>query len=613
MSLFSRIPSDPPQLALYYSNNGVHVFPCQPGSKKPFTFDKLGFLHGFKDATTDQGAITGAWTVAPGAMVGIPTGQKSGYWVLDIDVKHGDPDDALAELEAHYGAFNTMAVRTPSGGLHIYFQCAPGTEALGIFEGEALPNGVIVDLRANGGYAIAPGSRSQKGTYAVCIDREVTAAPAQLVADMAAICRNASAFRVVGGTSSLQYQRTVRDLAEQIRNNKDWHKSQRELIAKWTSSYGIPPEEWVKLAPLFQQQGYSLEQTIQQIHSSAAGAFNKFAPKAEPIKSELEFVPLSGLQSRDPPEWQIAGVIPEKTFGYIYGPSASFKTFVALDMALSMAYGRHWQGRPTKRARVLYILGEGQGAFANRVRSWRHARGLEAEDADLFTLFQPIQFMNTQDVARLVQAIKDTGLAPDWIFLDTVQRNFGPGDPDKTQDMTLFVAAIDAVRAEFGCGVFAVHHAGKDLSKGARNSSVLFASADWEMRTEREETSPSFTLVSTKAKDWDEFGRLRLITQPVAVIDPRTGEEVTSLVVSDQPDTEQAFAPKPPQGAAQEAVMAILTAGGSLKFGEILTRTTLHKGTIWNALTKLQAKNSVIKDNESGCYYIPKGNQDDSW
>ena len=270
MSLFSTLPANPAQLAIYFSEQGTPVFPCQPSSKRPFRFDKLGFVHGFHDATTDRSKIEGAWMIAPAAMVGLPTGEISGWWVLDIDAKHCDPEEALAELEAHYGAFSTLVVKTPSGGFHVYFQWTPDSAGLSIFETEELPNGVTVDLRGNGGYAIAPGSRSHTGAYQVWIDRDIAAAPAELVTDMTALCNRSATFRVVGGTTSLKYQRTVRDLAEHIRNNQDWHKSQRELIAKWTAAYGVPPDEWVKLAPLFQQDGYSLEQTIKEMQVAVA-------------------------------------------------------------------------------------------------------------------------------------------------------------------------------------------------------------------------------------------------------------------------------------------------------------------------------------------------------
>jgi len=53
--------------------------------------------NGFKDATTDQEAISRWWREYPDAGIGMPTGSKSGLIVIDIDVKKGkDGTVALA-------------------------------------------------------------------------------------------------------------------------------------------------------------------------------------------------------------------------------------------------------------------------------------------------------------------------------------------------------------------------------------------------------------------------------------------------------------------------------------------------------------------------------------
>jgi hypothetical protein len=55
---------------------GYLVFPCAPGTKKPFT------PNGFHDATTDRERIEHWWTQQPRANIAIPT---SGLVVIDID------------------------------------------------------------------------------------------------------------------------------------------------------------------------------------------------------------------------------------------------------------------------------------------------------------------------------------------------------------------------------------------------------------------------------------------------------------------------------------------------------------------------------------------------
>ena len=132
--------------ALAYAARGWPVFPCQPGQKIPAT------THGFRDATTDEQQIAAWFTRHPGANLAIATGAP-GPDVLDVD-QHG-PDGsgfpAYARLRpAGLLTGATAYVRTPSGGMHVYFT---GT---GQRNGH-LP-GCHLDFRSRGGYILAPPS-----------------------------------------------------------------------------------------------------------------------------------------------------------------------------------------------------------------------------------------------------------------------------------------------------------------------------------------------------------------------------------------------------------------------------------------------------------------------
>src|SRR5262245_53198003 len=65
--------------ALDLAAQGLHVFPCHAGTKKPLT------EHGLLDATRDEAQIQAWWERWPKAMVAVATGPASGIWVLDID------------------------------------------------------------------------------------------------------------------------------------------------------------------------------------------------------------------------------------------------------------------------------------------------------------------------------------------------------------------------------------------------------------------------------------------------------------------------------------------------------------------------------------------------
>ena len=124
------------QAALKLAGKGKPVFPCKP-NKAPYT------SRGFKDATTDPGRITALFTKHRAEKVGMATGRASDVFVLDVDRL-----EALGELPKELP--ETLTIRTPSGGLHYYFNHVEGVSN----KTGKLPVGI--DIRGDGGYVIVP-------------------------------------------------------------------------------------------------------------------------------------------------------------------------------------------------------------------------------------------------------------------------------------------------------------------------------------------------------------------------------------------------------------------------------------------------------------------------
>jgi hypothetical protein len=136
----------------------IPVFPCNPDDKRPLT------LHGFKDASREEAQVRSWWTRFPDAMIGIPTGEISGVWVLDIDV---DPIKGVngfplwSELIARNGEVPaTLTSITPRGGRHLFFLWQP---QLTIKSTQGVP-GDGIDVRSAGGYVILPPSTRTDGS-----------------------------------------------------------------------------------------------------------------------------------------------------------------------------------------------------------------------------------------------------------------------------------------------------------------------------------------------------------------------------------------------------------------------------------------------------------------
>jgi hypothetical protein len=608
LSVFTGITGANAMVAAEYASRGLPVFPCK-ANKKPMT------QSGFKDATTDAVQVERWWRASPFALVGMPTGEVSGFDVLDFDSKHGSIDDMLAELEAEHGRLGTLRVRTPSEGVHLYFQ---HDARVRIGAGRFRKG---VDWRGAGGYVIAPGSRLPDGrAYHVEVDGEPAPWPDTLVGVIAAAQgAQPQLSSVAGGLADLAYQRTTAELVDGTFTEGQWHESMVRIVWSFVQR-GFSLDEIMGMAPLFQRAGWSFASTQAEVRKAAQGAFLKQQkdPRGAVIitpgePGAIQILSAAQLEDRAPPDWQVDGVLPEKAFVNLYGDSATFKSFVALDMALAIACGLPWHGRPVKPGVVLYVLGEGQGSFATRMRAWMAANGVTEPPARFHAILQPVGFGDVPALAALRDAIKASDVDPDVIVIDTLARNFGAGDPDKTKDMSAFVTGVDFIRLEFGASAWVVHHVGKDRTKGARNSNALRAAVDVEIETDRFDTDMAVTLTCKKQKDAEEFHPLTLELHPFEVVSKATGEVVSSLAVCaagietlPRPRKEKAVGPE------EKHILAVLRDRGSLTTKEVADNVGKDKSNTGKRLRKMAAEGLVKTDGGTyPLYWHPEQYQGD--
>ncbi|MEV6682283.1 bifunctional DNA primase/polymerase [Streptomyces erythrochromogenes] len=199
-------------LARWCASNGWPVHPLTPGRKTPagncqkcsqsgHTHANCPCLragrwcHGFHAATLDYSRIDQWWANNPRMGVGVACGPAE-LVVIDVDAHTGDlpPRDrllpgitvgeavdlrglstgfhSLAVLAALRGErspaddHTTLRVRTPSGGLHVWYRATDGRQwqcSAGSGKNRALA--WQVDVRAHGGYIIAPGTSTSAGVY----------------------------------------------------------------------------------------------------------------------------------------------------------------------------------------------------------------------------------------------------------------------------------------------------------------------------------------------------------------------------------------------------------------------------------------------------------------
>jgi hypothetical protein len=167
---------------LQYTQRGWRVFPlhgivngrctcgrrgCSSPGKQPLV------RRGLYEATTDEAWVGYWWSRWRRANIGLATGAESGIAVVDIDLPSAVTSlDRL--VEGQYELPRTLTGLTGGGGVHLIYRSRdaelgnsvsrlPGIE-------EELPG---VDLRANGGYVVAPPSVHRTGNRYEWLDEEV--------------------------------------------------------------------------------------------------------------------------------------------------------------------------------------------------------------------------------------------------------------------------------------------------------------------------------------------------------------------------------------------------------------------------------------------------------
>ncbi|WP_435191613.1 bifunctional DNA primase/polymerase [Streptomyces sp. bgisy126] len=207
------MPVRPEDVATWMVRHGFAVHPLAPGAKTPAPncgacatgthpaqqcpcHARRGWCHGFHAATTDLDTVRQWWAAQPRFGVGVACG-PSRLVVIDVDAHTDRPPersrllpgipvhdsvdltglgsgfDTLALLAAHRrrpdpcADTSTLRVRTPSGGMHVWYRAPRHAPAFKSSSGSGHRTALAwqVDVRAANGYIVAPGTRTTAGDY----------------------------------------------------------------------------------------------------------------------------------------------------------------------------------------------------------------------------------------------------------------------------------------------------------------------------------------------------------------------------------------------------------------------------------------------------------------
>lgn len=515
--------SDLHEAALQWAAAGFYVFPCVAGAKNPATDN------GLLDATVEPTQIDLWWFENPQYNIGVVPA-RSGMFVLDVDGPLGV--EALARLEGCNQALpSTLTVQTPRGPGHTHYW----------FKGDAPSTvsklGPKLDTRGvhNGkyGYVLVPPSTTPLGDYTYASDTDdIADGPLWIAAKLrksqatasntdAPIDAPTNIARAVAHLNNLppallghgadaktiEAAYVMRDLglspAMSLAVMKDHYKCSPQEEPR----YGLFLERKVANAFEYAQNdpgAFAVAPAATLFAAVAASAPYTEVPHTDE-KESTRFYPMDEeeMASIPTPTWLLHDLLPSRSLVLMIGQYESFKSFLALDLCLTLASGlAGWDCDPREGVPVVYAPSEGRHAIArHRKPAWKLARKIEDQKIPFYMVEDVPWLKFDEDINAFIKGIQARNLKPKLVVIDTVASAMLGLNENDAHDIGFFIQAAKSIKNAFDCTVLAVHHLGKDKDKGSRGSSALPAGFDTILRVEARGATRTVTVTVEKQKD----------------------------------------------------------------------------------------------------------------
>ena len=554
------------------------VFACGH-DKRPVT------QHGFHDATHDAAEIERQFASPGAAMIGVPTGDTSGFFALDLDVKNGG--GGLEWLAANQHRIpETRRHKTRSGGVHLLFAMPEGR----IIRNSAGRIAAGVDVRGNGGYIIAPPSpgylvdeamapapapawlldlidppkaleaprpapaprQSGDGTrYGLsALDNEcqaILSAPDGAKHDTL----NRAAFSIGGlvaagelieGPAFAALTSALAGIRHRCDDFRAAEKTLRDAFrAGMAKPREAPPrlirrivEEYTPTRPEPPPLDHAPDHWAAEPEPDIGLEPERVAPDIKP--TGLPLVYFCDVKPALTGDDFVEGLLIRAAMSVIYGPSNCGKTFLMADLALHVALGWKWWGRDVTQGAVIYCALEGAFGIRNRVAAFALHHGLDGQEIPFAIIPVALNILDPDaDTDRLIAAIQEAAAKLEMpvalVVMDTLSRAIAGGNENSPEDMGRLVANSDKIRQVTGAHIAWVHHSGKDQALGARGHSLLRAATDTEIEISRPDAESPSTARVTKQRELEIDGTFTFSLHRVELGLNHRGKPVTSCVV----------------------------------------------------------------------------------
>jgi len=253
-------------------------------------------------------------------------------------------------------------------------------------------------------------------------------------------------------------------------------------------------------------------------------------------RNSAEFTLLTPTDVENLPdlEYLIGGILPEPTFGVLYGAPGSGKSFVALSMSLAIASGEPWFDLSTRQGKVLYVAAEGALGMKNRLAAYRNK--FEINDENIRFIGVPFDIRSGAQVSAIIKSLNQADFQPSLIIVDTLARVAVGADENSAKDMGQVVDGFETLKRETGASILAIHHTRKDGGP-ERGSSSLRGACDVMIGCEAMDADGLSKLVlkCEKMKDDEPFPEIGLKLEKVVLPGGKS-----SLVITGTTDAKKA-------------------------------------------------------------------------
>lgn len=483
--------------ALHYASWGWSVIPLQTKRKEPLAPWKKN-----QHQRYTAGALQQWWSQHPAANIGVVTGVISGVVVLDIDEPGGT--DSLTK----HGVVLPLTPTSKSGsGGHHYFFKHPGhpvPNAVGLLPG--------VDLRGDGGMAVVPPSVHPNGqTYEWVHHPDDTP-----LADLP--------MWLTPTESTPKTALTPQDWEVCVtKGARDAELTKR--AGKLLGPAQMPPAEALLVLKVWNQTHCQPPLPDKQIEKIVNSIANKEAEKTKHTNDPPGQPPTSSRPSAPPfvltdyrdfmkeyadneTRWLIEEWLPVGGIGKIVGPPESYKTWVLLDLAVSVASGTPFLGqyRVARPGPVLFFQQEdGHQNLGKRLNLVTCNKVLIPEPSwgkspdENWVCVPPVipiqirtegalEFDNLASIHYLRELVMQ--IKPALVILDPLYS--ATSTKDYMMDTARTMLALKDIREEFGTGFVIGHHARKGGKEGDREegwgSQFLnaFDEFQWQVRVKKD-------------------------------------------------------------------------------------------------------------------------------